>query len=109
MQIGIECNVDYTKSILCVEDDANSREGRCIVLERLGYHSVSASPRLAQILLSYRKFDLVVLSIADDHELNSVVNLADGADVLVLSESTTASTLAVLVFERLARRSERRA
>ena len=91
----------FAEHILCVDDEQVHRESRCAALESSGYHSVSASTKFAEILLSYQKFDLVVLSVADDWELNRLINLADGADILVLSESTMLADLPSIVAERL--------
>lgn len=90
--------------ILCVEPDLAVLESRCAVLKYSGYDAASASPRVAEIVLSSRKFDLVVLSSLSDFDLNRIVNLADGADVLVLDAFTYPSELLSLVAQRLQRR-----
>lgn len=51
-----------TPKILCVELDAGLLKSRCDVLKSSGYDASSASPRLAEIMLSSQKFDLIVLS-----------------------------------------------
>jgi CheY-like chemotaxis protein len=100
VQVTMPLHQDH---VLCVEDDRNIRESRCMQLESFGYHSVSASPRFAEILLLYKRFDLVVLSVADDHDLNRIINLAEGADILVLSEFGNPDDLPSMVADRLRR------
>lgn len=90
--------------ILCVEDDVVVLESRCAVLKFSGYDAASASPHLAEILLSSRKFDLLVLSSLSDSDLHRLVNLSDGAEVLVLEEITFPAELLSLVAQRLGRR-----
>jgi DNA-binding response OmpR family regulator len=87
--------------ILCVESDDSLRASRCAVLESVGYHSVSASSKVATTLLSGQKFDLVVLSGLNDFDLQRIVNLADGAHILVLTGFITPSALVDLVAEKL--------
>ena len=48
--------------ILCVEPDPALLESRCAVLKYSGYDAASASPRVAEIVLSSQKFDLIVIS-----------------------------------------------
>ncbi len=48
--------------ILCVEHDEAVLESRCAVLKASGYDAASASPRLAEVVLTSQKFDLLVLS-----------------------------------------------
>jgi CheY-like chemotaxis protein len=92
-----------TPKILCVESDSAVRESRCAVLKTLGYDAASASPQLAEILLRSRKFDLIVLSWLSDYDLQRIINLSDGAEVLVLEELTMPSELLSLLAQRLNR------
>jgi hypothetical protein len=88
--------------ILCVELDLAVLEGRCAVLKNSGYDSASASPQLAEIVLRNQKFDLIVLSSLREYDLHKIINLADGADVLVLDYGLTMpSELLSLVAQRL--------
>ncbi len=89
--------------ILCVEHDAAVLESRCVVLKTSGYDSTSASPRMAAAALSSHKFDLLVLSSLSDSEVNRLVNLADGASVLILKEFIMPAELLSLVAQRLNR------
>jgi DNA-binding response OmpR family regulator len=89
--------------ILCVERDVAVLKGRCAVLKYAGYDTASASPKVAEILLHSQKFDLIVLSILSEFDLHRIINLADGADVLVIEELTMPSELLSLVAERLDR------
>ena len=93
--------------ILCVELDLVMLETRCAVLKHSGYDSASASPRVAEMVLRSRKFDLIVVSSLGDFDLHRINNFADGADVLVLEEFTYPSELLFLVSERLNRRQRR--
>jgi hypothetical protein len=94
--------------ILCVELDEAVLESRCAVLKHSGYNSVSASPQLAEILLCSQKFDLIVLSsTVSDYDLQRIVNLSDGADVLALDGFTMPSQLLFLVEDRLNNRQRR--
>jgi DNA-binding response OmpR family regulator len=97
---------DYTVNsgaakILCVESDSAVLESRCGVLKTSGYDVASASPQLAEIVLRSQKFDLIVLSWLSDYDLQRIINLADGADVLVLEDLTVPSELLSLVAQRL--------
>jgi CheY-like chemotaxis protein len=94
--------------VLCVEPDVAVLETRCAVLRYAGYDAASASPQVAEIVLRSQKFDLIVLSSLRDSDLHGVINLADGADVLVLEEFTFPSELIFLVTQRL-NRDQRRA
>jgi DNA-binding response OmpR family regulator len=87
--------------ILCVESDDSLRASRCAVLESAGYHSVSASPKVAEILLSGQKFDLVVLSGLDEYNVSRIVNVADGAEILVLTGFIKPPALIHLVAEKI--------
>jgi DNA-binding response OmpR family regulator len=87
--------------ILCVEFDVGLLESRCAVLKHSGYDAASASPKVAEIMLRSRKFDLIVISRLSDFDLHRVVNLADSADVLVLEALTRPSKLLSLLAKRL--------
>jgi DNA-binding response OmpR family regulator len=89
--------------ILCVELDAGLLKSRCAVLKYSGYDAASASPQVAEIVLRSQKFDLVVLSKLSDIDLHRIINLADGAEVLVLDGFTSPSELLSLVAQRLNR------
>jgi hypothetical protein len=89
--------------ILCVEHDVAVRKSRCAVLKYSGYDAAPASPREAEILLSSQKFNLLVVSSLDDFALHRIINLSDGADVLVLDMLNVPSELPSLVAERLDR------
>jgi hypothetical protein len=93
--------------ILCVESDSAVLETRCAVLNASGYDAASASPRVAAVVLSSQKFDLIVISRVSDSDLQRIINLADGADVLVLEELTMPSELLNLVAQRLNRHQRR--
>ena len=83
--------------ILCVEQDVSVRKSRCTVLKYSGYDAVSASLQVAEIMLRCQKFDLIVLSNLSDSDLHKIINLADGANVLVLYEITLPTELLSLV------------
>jgi hypothetical protein len=87
--------------ILCVEFDSGLLKSRCGVLKYSGYDAASASPQVAEIMLRSRKFDLIVLSKLSDFDLHRIINLADGADVLVLDGFASPSELLSLVAQRL--------
>jgi DNA-binding response OmpR family regulator len=87
--------------ILCVEADLAVLESRCAVLKNSGYDAASASPQLAESVLRSQKFDLIVLSWLSDYDSHRIINLADGADVLVLEDLTTPAELLSLVARRL--------
>jgi hypothetical protein len=89
--------------ILCVELDLFVLESRCAVLKYSGYDVASASPQVAEILLRSQKFDLIVLSSLRDYDLQKIINLFDGADVLVLDGFTMPSKMLSLVAQRLNR------
>jgi DNA-binding response OmpR family regulator len=93
--------------ILCVEPNLGVLESRCAILKMSGYESISALPDVAEIALRSQKFDLVILSRLSDSDLHRIVNLSDGADVLVLEELTVPSELLSLVGERLNRQRRR--
>jgi hypothetical protein len=93
--------------ILCVELDLFVLESRCAVLKYSGYDAASASPQVAEILLRSQKFDLIVLSSLRDSDLHRVINLSDGAEVLVLDGFTMLSKLLSLVAQRLNRHQRR--
>jgi DNA-binding response OmpR family regulator len=87
--------------ILCIEYNVAVVESRCAVLKTSGYDVASTSPQLAEIVLRSQKFDLIVLSWVRDYDLQQIINLADGAGVLVLEELTMPSQLLSLVAQRL--------
>jgi hypothetical protein len=87
--------------ILCVESDTAVRESRCAVLEISGYDTAAAAPHVAEVVLRSKKFDLIVISSLNDRDLHMIVNLSDGADVLVLDELVMPSELLSLVARRL--------
>ena len=89
--------------ILCVESDLDVLVTRCAVLKLSGYDAASALPRVAEIVLRSQKFDLIVVSRLRDSDLHRVINLSDGADVLVLDALTMPSDLLLLVAQRLDR------
>jgi hypothetical protein len=99
-------NFGATK-ILCVEHDGAVLESQCAVLKYSGYDAASASPKLAEIVLRTRKFDLIVLSRLIDSDLHRIINFADSADVLVLDGLTSPPELLSLVAQRLNRRQRR--
>jgi DNA-binding response OmpR family regulator len=90
--------------ILCVEGDTAVRESRCAVLKYSGYDAASASPHAAEAALRSQKFDLIVISWVNDHDLHRIVNFSDGAEVLVLEELVMPADLLSLVSQRLNRR-----
>lgn len=98
----MQSNFEAAK-ILCVEPDVVLLESRCAVLKYSGYEAASASAQVAEIVLRSRKFDLIVLSSLNDSDLNRIINLADGADVLVLDQLTMPPKLLSLVAQRLNR------
>jgi DNA-binding response OmpR family regulator len=93
--------------ILCVELDVAVVESLCAVLKTSGYDAASASPQVAGIVLRRQKFDLLIVSRLGDLDLQTVMNLSDGADVLVLDALTTPSELLTLVAQRLNRHQRR--
>jgi CheY-like chemotaxis protein len=90
------------RTILCVESDQSVLRSRCAALQSSGYEATAASPQLAEILLTYRKFDLLVVSRASAYEIDRLVNVSDGAQILVLNELATPVDLLNLVAARLA-------
>jgi hypothetical protein len=96
-----------TARILCVELDLDVRESRCAVLKHSGYDAASASPQVAEIVLRSQKFALIVVARLSDSDLHRIINLADGAEVLVLNELTMPSELLSLVAQRLNGHQER--
>jgi hypothetical protein len=83
--------------ILCVEPYLAVLESRCAILKYSGYDAVSASPQLAEIVLRSQNFDLMVLSNLSNSDLHKIINLADGANVVVLYEITSPSELLSMV------------
>jgi hypothetical protein len=107
-QSGIFTGVDMdTRSncgadkILCVELDFTLLETRCAVLKYLGYDATPATPQVAEIALRSQKFDLIVLSGLREFEQHRIINLSDGAEVLVLDGFTMPRELLSLVAQRL--------
>jgi hypothetical protein len=88
-------------TILCVESDDAVLKNRCEVLSLAGYTSVSASVRLATTMLSNRKFDVIVTAGLNEHELNSIRTMADGAELIPIDKLTMGTVLLFLVDERL--------
>jgi hypothetical protein len=86
--------------ILCVELDV-------AVLKISGYDAAAAAPQVAEIVLRSQRFDLIVLSRLSDSDLHRIINLTDGADVLVLDGLTMPSELLSLVAQRLNRHQRR--
>jgi hypothetical protein len=82
--------------ILCVEYDPVVLESRCAVLKYWG-DAASASPQDAEILLRSQRFDLLIVSSLSDCDLHRIIDLSDGADLVVLKASTTASELLCFV------------
>jgi len=93
--------------ILCVERDVAVLESRCEVLKYSGYDAASASPRVAEGVLRSQKFDLIVISSVNDTDLHRIINLSDGAELLVLEGFTMPSVLLSLVAQRLKRQQRR--
>jgi hypothetical protein len=89
--------------ILCVVSDLAVLESRCAVLKASGYDAASATPRVAEIVLRSQKFDLIVVSSVSDSDLHRVINLSDGAGVLVLEETSMPAELISLVAQRFGR------
>ena len=87
--------------ILCIEQGEYVRESRCAVLKYSGFDASSASPRFAEIVLRGREYDLIVLSGLSDFDLQRIIGLADGAEVLVLDAFTMPREVLSLVAERL--------
>jgi hypothetical protein len=83
--------------ILCVEPHLAILESRCAILKSSGYDAVTASPQLAEIALRRQNFDVIVLSNLSHSDLHKIINLADGANVVVLYEITLPSELLSLV------------
>jgi DNA-binding response OmpR family regulator len=90
--------------ILCVESDPFLLESRCAVLKYSGYDAASASPQAAEVVLRSQKFDLLVISRVSDRDLHRIINLSDGAEVLVLDGLIMPSKLLSLVAQRLQQR-----
>jgi hypothetical protein len=91
------------RRILCVESGLAILESPCAVLKASGYDAASATPRVAEIVLRSQKFDLIVVSSVSDSDLHRVINLSDGADVLVLEETSMPAELTSLVAQRFGR------
>jgi len=102
--LNAKANFGAAAKILCVESDSAVLESRCAVLKVSGYDAASASPRVAEVLLCSQKFDLIVLSAVIDFDLDRIISLSDGADVLILEGVTMPTDLLSLVAQRLNRR-----
>ena len=89
--------------ILCVESDLAVLESRCAVLKFSGYDAASATLRVAEMVLRSQKFDLIVVSRLSNPDLQRIINLSHGADVLALDALTFPSELISLVAQRLNR------
>ena len=89
--------------ILCVERDVSVRKSCCAILKYSGYEAASASSRVAEIVLSSRNFDLIVISQLSNFDLHRILNLADDADVLDLDGITRPTELLSLVAQRMDR------
>jgi hypothetical protein len=61
------------------------------------------SPQIADTVLRGHRFDLLVVSSVNDSDLHRIVNLSEGAEVLVLDGITMPSKLLSLVAQRLKR------
>jgi CheY-like chemotaxis protein len=83
--------------ILCVDYDPVVLESRCSVLKYSGYDAASASPQDAEILLRSQRFNLLIVSSLSDCHLHRIIDLSDGADLVLLKASTTASELLCFV------------
>jgi hypothetical protein len=92
-----------TAKILCVDFHTVVRETRCAVLQHSGYDTSSASPEGAETVLRSQKFDLLIVSSTSDSDLQQIVKLSAGADVMVLQEFTVPTELLSLVAHRLNR------
>ena len=57
----------------------------------------SASPKVAELMLRGRKFDLIIVSNVSDSDLQMLISLSDGAEMLVLDILTLPSELLALV------------
>jgi hypothetical protein len=53
------------------------------------------------MILSYRKFDLIVITALGNYEINRIVNVCGGAKVLICDQSTPSSDFLSMVAERL--------
>jgi hypothetical protein len=89
--------------ILCVGSDLAVLEKPCAVLNVSGYDAASTTPQVAEIVLRSHKFDLIVVSKLSDSDLHRILNLSDGADVLVFDGITISGELISLVAQRLDR------
>jgi DNA-binding response OmpR family regulator len=87
--------------ILCIAWDSAMLDSRCAVLKASGYDASSASPEVAESLLRSQEFDLIVVSALSDYDKHRILNLVDGAKLLVLKGLTMPKDLLALVRERL--------
>jgi CheY-like chemotaxis protein len=98
-----------SERILCVENDRSLLSSRCKVLESAGYETSKASAAFAEIILSSQKFDLIVISNATEVEVNRIMNVSDGAGLLVVAEFTSPHDMLLEVADRLQRVRKQRA
>ena len=61
-------------------------ESRSAVLKYSSSDTASASPQVAEVMLRRQKFYLIPPSSLYDHDLKRIVDLSDGAELLVLDE-----------------------
>ena len=101
--------VSHTDHILCVEYKQAELDRRCAILKSAYYAVTAASPRLARIILSSRKFDVIVISALNNYDLNGLIKVAGGAEILAFDEPEAASELLKQVAERLEGRNRRQA
>jgi DNA-binding response OmpR family regulator len=89
--------------ILCVVSNPAILESRCEALKASGYDASSATPQVAESVLLSQKFDLIVVSGLSGPDLQRVNNLAEGADMVVLSGLTLPSEMLFSVGQLLDR------
>ena len=89
--------------IFCIEQDTAVLESRCAVLKLSQYDVMSALPQTTEVMLRGHKFDLIVISGLSGRDVQRIVSLADGAELMVLDELTMPSELLDLVSQRLNR------
>jgi hypothetical protein len=79
MTPGYNLAVSVPPTIICVDPDLLILEGRCGVLRKSGYDATGAPPQFAEIVLSDRKFELVILSNLSDYQRDRInVPMATG-------------------------------
>jgi 2,4-dienoyl-CoA reductase-like NADH-dependent reductase (Old Yellow Enzyme family) len=87
--------------ILCVGLHSAMLESRCAVLKVSGYDATPALPQQAENLMRSQKFDMIVISRMSDYDPHKILQLAEGAEVLVLNGLTMPRDLLASVTERL--------